>query len=468
MGERPDEIGRLDPVSGRLGDETYQPVDPHGDELGAEGETGAYSSDLTWNASDTVTDTTDTAFTDSGYTEADDDLEATRAQIEETRAGMSETIDAIQQKLSPHNLAEQAKDTVRDATIGKAEAAVNSASETAKGFGSGLLETVRQNPVPAALAGIGIGWLLTSGMKQGSGPRYYQTSRYPEGYQPRGYNTGNTYGDDRGGYTGGQESDTSSASGALNRVQDTVGNVSDQVQGAVGETVSQAQDMASRVADQVQGTASQVAGQVRNISLLDTIKENPVPAALVGLGLGWLYMSTRDQGSQQTYPYRSYSYGQTIAPNREYDYGYSGQASGSTAGQAIDRAQDAAGNLANQAQATAGQVASQAQNMAGQVQDQAVQIGSTAQYQAQQAATGFQQMLQEQPLAVGAAAVAVGLAVGLAVPETPQENQLFGPARDNLFDQAQQAAQRTAQKVQNVAQEAVGAAKDEAQNQGLA
>ena len=43
------------------------------------------------------------------------EIERTRTEIERTRADMSETVDAIQERLSPENLKEQAKDRVRDA-----------------------------------------------------------------------------------------------------------------------------------------------------------------------------------------------------------------------------------------------------------------------------------------------------------------------------------------------------------------
>jgi hypothetical protein len=45
--------------------------------------------------------------------------------IEETRDRLSETIDAIQDKLSPDKLRTQATDAVREATIGRAEGAMN-------------------------------------------------------------------------------------------------------------------------------------------------------------------------------------------------------------------------------------------------------------------------------------------------------------------------------------------------------
>ena len=63
-------------------------------------------------------------------------------------------------KEAMHNVTEHAKDTVRDATIGRAEHAVSNAGDTAKSFSASMTETVRQNPIPALIAGASIGWLL--------------------------------------------------------------------------------------------------------------------------------------------------------------------------------------------------------------------------------------------------------------------------------------------------------------------
>ena len=50
-----------------------------------------------------------------------DETEAIRADIEQTRSQMSATIDAIQDKLNPQNIVDQAKGAVREATIGRVE-----------------------------------------------------------------------------------------------------------------------------------------------------------------------------------------------------------------------------------------------------------------------------------------------------------------------------------------------------------
>jgi ElaB/YqjD/DUF883 family membrane-anchored ribosome-binding protein len=285
------------------------------------------------------------AFEGDDATDTDDELDQTRAQIEQTRAELSTTIDAIQEKLSPQNIAQQAKDTVKEVTVGKAQEMVSNASETAsdlvtnagssaKGFGANLIETVKANPVPAAIAGIGLGWLIMSGRKQSAGSTSY-SDQYNS--NPRGYDPGRS-------------------------------------------------------------------GQ--------------------------------------------------------YNYGSYQGSNGSPLGDRISGAQDKVGDLAAQAQDkvqdTAGQVA-------GQVQDTAGQLADTAQYGAQRAQGAFQQALHSNPLAVGVAAVAVGAAIGLSIPETDKENELLGETRDGVMQQAQQTVQEKAQQVHTVAQQAVGAAKDAAQ-----
>jgi len=52
------------------------------------------------------------------------DIDITRAQIEQTRADVGGTIDAIKEKLNPQTLMQQAKETVREATVGRAQEAM--------------------------------------------------------------------------------------------------------------------------------------------------------------------------------------------------------------------------------------------------------------------------------------------------------------------------------------------------------
>ena len=128
------------------------------------------------------------------------------------------------------------------------------------------------------------------------------------------------------------------------------------------------------------------------------------------------------------------------------------------------------GETATQAQDKAGDLAGRAQNKAGDVGSRTRDRGEPAGQPGQAASRpsgGFQRMLHENPLTVGALGVGVGAAIGLAVPETSKEHEVMGEARDTVVEKAQGAAQELRQSVQRVAEEAQGAVQQEAENQGI-
>jgi ElaB/YqjD/DUF883 family membrane-anchored ribosome-binding protein len=293
--------------------------------------------------------------------------------------------------------------------------------------GEGIVDQVsgriKQNPVPTALAAAGLGWLLMGGGSntQQSGTSY---ARYGGG----GYSGQRGYGDQGGGGIG----------DAVGQMQDKVGDVADQardtagdVASKVGDVAGQVRDTAGSVAGQVRDTAGDVAGTVAQTAgdvagqtgdvasrFLRMLSENPVPAALAGISLGWLYMQSNSQGRGR-----------------------------------LHEARHVAGDVASQAGDTVGRLAESAGETVGNVAE-------GVKYQASETQTQFQRMLMENPLAVGAIAVAVGAAVGLAVPETPQEHQLMGAARDKLVDRAQSVAQDTLQRVQQATGDAMQRVED--------
>jgi ElaB/YqjD/DUF883 family membrane-anchored ribosome-binding protein len=221
----------------------------------------------------------------------------------------------------------------------------------------------------------------------------------------------------------------------------------------MGETVDAIQQKLSP-----ENIKEQAMDRVRETTVgraMETLRANPVPAALTGIGLGWLFMSARRQSSERL-RYRGRTYAYDYPP--EHDYYQT--TSGSSAGQAIDRARDRVGEAASRTQDRAGEVA-------GQAQDQVSRLGDQAQYQTRRAGEEFQRVLRENPLTVGAIAVGVGAAVGLAVPQTSKEHEVMGEARDTFVEKAQEKAEEAQEKVQQVAEEAQSAAKEEAENQGL-
>jgi hypothetical protein len=88
-----------------------------------------------------------------------------RTQIERTRAELAHTIDAIQERLSPRRVMHDARDTISDATIGRAKRlahrvteAVHSGSATPNV--SSALDSARNNPTLSALIGTAVGALF--------------------------------------------------------------------------------------------------------------------------------------------------------------------------------------------------------------------------------------------------------------------------------------------------------------------
>jgi hypothetical protein len=89
------------------------------------------------------------------------EVEQIKADIEETRAGMSETIDEIQERLRPANIARQAGESIKDATVARAKDLAERASTVAGDFrerpadaGMAALRVLSENPVVAAVIGI--------------------------------------------------------------------------------------------------------------------------------------------------------------------------------------------------------------------------------------------------------------------------------------------------------------------------
>jgi len=284
-------------------------------------------------------------------------------------------------------------------------------------------------------------------------------------------------------------------------------HLKDQVKEQVRE---QFQEVKATVRDATIGKAEEMARNVgesvtdARYTVMETISHNPIPAAMVALGLGWLWMNRRNAPVRRAAQYgepsryrvnQPYYAGQSAYEGaRPYDdrpvYGtqYSTQSQGyergvvdqgrHAVGSAINRVQETAGDVASKAQATvgdtvqrvqetAGDVASKAQETASQLVDRSQEavsnIADQAQYQAQRLEDRFQETLRTNPLVVGAVAVALGTAVGLAIPETRREHELMGEARDNLVGKVQTAVQETVEKVQQVAGDVMDDAKTTAQ-----
>ena len=261
MGQRPDEIGRRDPLG--ADDRVTQPL---AGETGFDPATDAFEPDAI---------TPDPALRDESEV---DEIEITRVEIERTRAGMSETVDAIQERLSPENLKEQAKDRVEQAKDRVKEATVGKAQEA----GSGIVDTIRQNPLPAALTGIGLGWLFVNARKQGSSRPPYRDTVYRDAAYVEGYPPTNEYAPAAPGYPSRYEGESGSSTGqALGNARDKVGETATHAQDKAGELASRTQDRVSNLGEQARYQAQRASGGFQRM-----LRENPLAVGTLAVGVG--------------------------------------------------------------------------------------------------------------------------------------------------------------------------------------
>lgn len=348
--------------------------------------------------------------------DADDseaEVEEIRSEIEHTRAEMSQTIDAIQERLSPRRLVHEAQESVREATVGKAERMMNDASDrvteavetvgdTARGMPSSLMDAVRRNPVAAAVAGIGLGWLFMSA-RQSDHDRYdgdgrYRAYRRATHYPPYGARpAGMTYSGYARGYPGSDYAyGYRGADYDYDRYEhERSGGLTHKVGSAVSDVQDRAGEMVSSTGERLSDTVSGVADRASRM---------------------------QDQVSEK-------------------------------AGRMQDRVTDTASHM---------------QDRASEWVDE---FGDVAQERFYEARHQYDRFMQDSPIAVGAVALAMGVAVGLVLPSTRPERRVMGDARERVMGQAQEVFQDTAQKVQRVVDEVQSTVKDtvqeEAKAQGL-
>jgi ElaB/YqjD/DUF883 family membrane-anchored ribosome-binding protein len=97
-----------------------------------------------------------------------------QAEIAETREEMSETVEAIQEKLRPSNIMSEGTEAVKTAATER----VRDMAETATDTAYDIVEATRQNPWPALMIGTGIAWLLLDRTRD---DRRFETARYQSG-----------------------------------------------------------------------------------------------------------------------------------------------------------------------------------------------------------------------------------------------------------------------------------------------
>jgi ElaB/YqjD/DUF883 family membrane-anchored ribosome-binding protein len=213
-------------------------------------------------------------------------------------------------------------------------------------------------------------------------------------------------------------------------------------------------------------------------NLANTVRDNPVPVALMGVGIAWLMLSgsRADSSARRGRPDYDDDYG------RGYDLQYedSGGMQGDKLRGAMEavsekgsewRAQaerkgrhavDKASELGHRIGDKAATMTDRARNIGSQTRDRVNDISQRSQERYYRAKDGATRMVDEQPLMVGVLGLAAGALLGALLPGTRREDEMMGRTRDDLLDKAKEAVGEQAEQLKESAKRVASVATEEA------
>jgi len=334
------------------------------------------------------------------------DTEEIERELDDTRSRLDATIGALQQKLAPGTMVDQAVEYFTEG--GGVE------------IGRNVGRSMRDNPIPVALIGIGIGWLIWSNASA-------RHDGYDEDWQ------------DRRGPRGAR------LSGRVDR--DLYGRRSYRYGGGFEQEMSQHQPMPYEAAarDDLATKAHRAGAQVqREAGEADDAFQSRVDAARASvLGL------TRNAGeAAEGFRARIES---ALSSAVESARSLASSA-GDTASSIVDRGREVAQGLYEQGSSALSGARGHAGDAAGQVR---------------QFSTRTIDYVQEQPLLLGALGITIGAAIGMLLPSSRYEREVAASLRDSLGEQARQMAGDASHRVARVAEAVLDTAKEATRREGF-
>lgn len=212
--------------------------------------------------------------------------------------------------------------------------------------------------------------------------------------------------------------------------------------GKVRNIMSSASDMSSTVATRARGAGNYLA---------DYATEHPIRVAVTMGALTWWLLRGRSRPAQDWYgssdtdwdDAEANVYGETRSLRGKVgEYASSAR---ETVSDYASTAKQTVGEYASTAKQAVGEYASTAREAVGEYADSARESARVAAIRARSAArnatTTVDDWINDNPMAAGAVALAVGAAIGLAVPRTEVEDTTMGETRDRAWQKASQVAQ---------------------------
>ena len=184
------------------------------------------------------------------------------------------------------------------------------------------------------------------------------------------------------------------------------------------------------------------AGQQLLDKLIEAAKANPLPVAVVGIGLAWLMTSSGKSDDSAT-----------AAPSMS---GHDGMLGGvkDAVSDKVSSAKDAVGDTMASAKDAVGGAVHGLSDKAGSLTQKASGFGRTS-------LQGVADLMDREPMLLGALGVVLGVGLASALPSTTFEDKTIGPAHDGLVEKGKALAHDGLDKAEETAQSAFGAAKEE-------
>lgn len=213
--------------------------------------------------------------------------------------------------------------------------------------------------------------------------------------------------------------------------------------------------------------------------LIGTLRDNPIPAAMIAGGIGWLLFSKRRERTNDVGEWDYHTLGATADPattvqqeETTIDYSHQLPENAESERGTASRARAAGDRVVAGARNAGETVVSSARAAGEKVAAGTSRVAHTIADRARAGSHRVEETFEQSPMVLGAVAAAVGLAVGMTLPATEKESQLMGTKRDELMDKAKEAISDTKEKVRHVAERAVPEVRDTlkevAREEGLA
>ena len=336
--------------------------------------------------------------------------EQIKRDIDHTRAEMDRTVDALGERLQPRHLLDDLVAVFRGRS-GIDSATLSGAGQTAKDYGWMVVDKLKQHPVPAALIGAGLTWLLF----EGDNPSPAYASR--NAGVPRDKLTGpgmysGSYVDARTGqpYTENYGSEFRGGGAAAGFTPEGAGHGTHGAHpGASGAGDSAGRGMLGAAGEKASGVGHSIADTASGA--MDSAR-------------------SAAQSAKETIAGAARSAGEAVS---------------SWTGSARDAASSTGHRMSEGASYAGGQF----------------QHGYESTRQT------FLRGLEDYPLAMGAAAFAAGVLAGICLPGTRREDRLMGGAADQVKESVKSTGEHLLERGKHVAAATASAAADEANRQGL-